>query len=195
MSGTLRVQGVVVVDSSGAERILIGAPIPAASSRVRTDSARASQVWGPSFPPEYDSLYAGYRHDMNGILVLDERGFDRVALGHNVPDPNIGRRIGPSTGMIINDSLGFERSGYGLLTVDGKDRVTLGLDRDGGESIGLRVDDDGWAGLFAREGAHLTYLGAGQGRDLGLQSDAPFFGLLIRDGDSIQHLLGPDPVR
>jgi hypothetical protein len=84
MSGTLRVQGIVVVDSTDAERILIGAPIPFASNRVRTDSARVSQIWGPAFPPEYEQLYASYRHNMNGILVLDEQGFDRLARSSSV---------------------------------------------------------------------------------------------------------------
>ncbi len=36
-------------------------------------------------------------------------------MGYPVPHPNIGRRIGPRTGLAINDAEGFERSGYGLL--------------------------------------------------------------------------------
>jgi hypothetical protein len=106
-----------------------------------------------------------------------------------VPDPNNGRRIGAGTGVIINDSLGFERSGYSLITVNGQDRVTLGLDRDGGEAMGLIVDNDGRTGLFAQEGDGLLYLGAGRGGDLGLDPDLSFFGLLIRSGDSIHHFL------
>lgn len=39
-------------------------------------------------------------------------------LGDPVPDPNIGRRIGPATGLIINDLQGFERTGYGFIDQD-----------------------------------------------------------------------------
>ncbi|HER20203.1 MAG TPA: hypothetical protein ENO14_04055, partial [Chromatiales bacterium] len=155
----LRVKGLVVEDAQGRERILIGAPIPEVASRVRTDTARVRRIWGPRFPAEYMGYYQGYRHDMNGMLVLDTLGFDRLAVGHDVPDPNIGQRIGRSTGFLVNDSLGFERTGYGVLTVEGKDRVVLGLDGKDGEAVALMVDGEGRAGMMAREGGQLLYLG------------------------------------
>ena len=37
--GVIRTRGIVIVDEKGRERILIGAPIPAARNRVRTDLA------------------------------------------------------------------------------------------------------------------------------------------------------------
>jgi len=40
--GVLRVRGLVVEDSLGRERILIGAPIPHAANRVRTVSSSGS---------------------------------------------------------------------------------------------------------------------------------------------------------
>ena len=62
----LRVRGLIVEDSLGRERILIGAPIPGASRRVRTDTARVARVWGPRFPKSYLQYYKSYRHDMDG---------------------------------------------------------------------------------------------------------------------------------
>lgn len=140
----LRARGLVIVDAAGRERILIRAPIPAAANRVRTDTARVRQIWGPEFPKEYLTYYKTYRNSMNGMLVLDEHDFDRVAIGDSVPDPNIGRRIGAGTGMVINDAHGFERSGYNLITYGGHDRTVVGLDDDqGNESVTLAVIDSG----------------------------------------------------
>ena len=70
---------------------------------------------------------------MHGMLVLDENGFDRLASGDSTPDANIGKRIGAGPGIDINDAAGSERTGYRLVTVDGKDRVVLGLDSKSGE--------------------------------------------------------------
>src|SRR4051812_49352041 len=131
----LRARGLIIEDEAGHERILIGAPVPAAANRVRTNEARVRQLWGRRFPDtdRYMGFYKDYRHSTNGILILDDQGFDRVALGDPVPDPNIGKRVGPSTGMVVNDEQGFERTGYGLITVDGKHRVVLGLDSAQGQ--------------------------------------------------------------
>lgn len=40
----LRARGLVIVDAAGRERILIGAPIPAAANRVRTDTSDRATV-------------------------------------------------------------------------------------------------------------------------------------------------------
>lgn len=189
----LRVRGVIVEDSEGRERILIGAPIPEVASRVRTDTARVRRLWGPRFPPEYMGYYQGYRHDMTGILVLDTLGFDRLAVGQDVPDPNIGRRVGRSTGLVVNDSLGFERTGYGLLTVKGRDRVVLGLDGDDGEALALMVDDEGRAGIMVRKGPQFLYLGRAAASDPMTGSEVPFFGLLLRNGEAVR-TVEPDSI-
>ncbi len=103
---TTTLGGLVIEDEAGRERILIGAPIPEAANRVRTDEARVREIWAPRFPDEeaYMGFYEDYSHETNGILILSEDGFDRLAFGDPVPDPNIGRRIGPSTGLLINDA-------------------------------------------------------------------------------------------
>lgn len=179
----LRARGLVIVDAAGHDRILIGAPIPSSPGRVRTDTARVRAIWGPGFPPQYMGYYAKYRNSMNGMLVLDEHGFDRVAIGDSVPDPNIGQRIGPSTGVVINDAKGFERSGYGLLTVHGHDRMTLGLDDSRGEEgVALMVLDSGRAGMTVEDGANEAYLGTAPANDPMVKAPTPFLGLLLRRG-------------
>jgi len=194
----IRTRGIVIVDDHGRERILIGAPIPAASNRLRTNMARAERTWASRFPDpkQYMRWYAGYRHSMHGMLVLDEQGQDRVAIGDSTPDPNIGKRIGASTGIVVNDAQGFERTGYGMLTVAGKDRVVLGLDgKDGNEAVVLSVHDDGPTGLtVSGAGRQSIFLGqsptavAQGGRD----SSA---GLVLRRGDVEAHRLSTDDAR
>ncbi len=189
----LRVRGIIVEDSLGRERILIGAPIPSASRRIRTDTARVARIWGPRFPKAYLEYYKSYRHDMDGMLVLDTNGFDRLAVGQNVPDPNIGQRIGRSTGVIINDSLGFERSGYGLLTIKGQDRVVLGLDISGGEAATLVADEQGHIGFMAHDSTRSLYLGRTTLQTEG--KSTPFFGLLMQEGSRIRFKAPADSGR
>jgi hypothetical protein len=105
--------------------------------------------------------YRGYRHDTNGLVILDENGFDRLAIGDPVPDPNIGKRIGPSTGLVINDADGFERSGYGLLRIADHYRVVLGLDVAGSRQEGLTLsldDETGRVGMAVQHGEESLYL-------------------------------------
>ena len=185
----MRTRGIIIEDAQGRERILIGAPIPDAGGRVRTDTARVRQHWARRFPDpdQYMGYYAGYRHSVHGMVILDERGFDRLAIGDSTPDPNIGRRIGPGTGIQINDGQGFERSGYGLLEVDGTHRVVLGLDsKRGTEGLVLSLFDDGQAGLSVYgTGGRVAFLGsAPPGFDGGPDS---VFGLVIRDSARTVH--------
>ncbi len=184
----LRVRGLVIEDDAGRERILIGAPIPEASNRVRTDEARVREIWGPRFPQEYMGYYQDYDHATNGLVILSEDGFDRLVLGDPVPDPNIGKRIGPSTGVVINDAEGFERSGVGLLDVNGHYRVVYGLDSDRGrEGLVLALDDQGdVVGVTVGEGENMIFLGSAP-MGLGIPGLAePFQGLLItRDGEPV----------
>ena len=186
--GVLRARGLIIEDDVGRERILIGAPIPEAANRVRTDTARVREVWGPRFSEEYMGWYRDYNHSTNGILILSEDGFDRIALGDPKPDPNIGKRIGPSTGMVINDAEGFERMGYGLLDIDGTYRVTLGLDSDRiTEGLVLFLDDlTGEVGISVGDGGDRIFLGkASAGHGLSSLPD-PFQGLLFRrDGEIV----------
>ena len=51
---------------------------------------------------------------VRGIVVVDSAGRERIFLGAPVPDPREGKRISPSIGLTINDSIGNERFGFGL---------------------------------------------------------------------------------
>lgn len=185
--GIIRALGVVIVDAEGRERILLGAPVPEAPHRVRTSMDRVREVWGPRFPAAYvDEYYPTYRHDMNGLLILDENGFDRLVLGDPTPDPNIGRRIARSSGLLINDAEGFERSGYALLKVNDRYRVVLGLDSERGtEGVVLALEDGGMSGLFIqnREGQILLGTDPVDG-----MVDENFHGLRVK-GRTLEHLL------
>lgn len=46
----IRTRRIVIVDGAGRERILIGAPIPDAPNRVRTDIRRLQALYGSQFP-------------------------------------------------------------------------------------------------------------------------------------------------
>ena len=174
-------RGIIVLDENGKERILIGAPIPFAQNRVRTDTLRARESWG-YIHPDYMNFYKNYEHSTNGILILDDKGMDRIAIGDPAPDPNIGKRIAPSTGFVLNDKNGFERSGYGILTLDGIDRVNLGLDTNKGtEGLVLTVDDNGTAGLSIRSQKQNIFLGKADSTNWHTDGAYPFNGLIIQD--------------
>lgn len=178
----LKVRGIIVVDENGRERILIGAPIPISKDRIRTDAARAVAAWGKNFPPQYVDWYKGYRHSVNGMLVLDEGGFDRVAVGDRLPDPNIGKRIGDQSGILFNDEKGFERGAFGFIKTDERSRVVLGLDSQKGEAATISVLEDGSTGLRVARRGQSSFLGFLEpGTPLNNGSEA-FNGLMLNSG-------------
>jgi len=186
----LRARGLVIEDASGRERILLGAPIPQARNRVRTDPERVASNWGPRFPKEYLDTYKSYRHDMNGLLVLDADGFDRLALGDPVPDPNIGQRIGASTGLALNDEQGFERAGFGLLKVGGHYRAALGLDSaQGTESLMLTLLDEGGVGLVVADQDRRLFLGSAPADFPLTGRSSPTHGLVLLEGDEVKRVV------
>ena len=194
-SQILRARGLVLVDEAGNERILIGAPIPEATNRVRTDPNRVAEIWGRRFPKEYAEWYKEYNHTTNGLLILDEQGFDRIALGDPVPDPNIGKRIAPSTGIAINDNQGFERSGYGLVDFGETKHVTLGLDTDKGtEGLILTVRDNGGSGILVSDNEWLGFLGSAPAGFFGSAIDEPVQGVLLRDSERGTRRFTTEPV-
>lgn len=177
----IRVKGIIVEDNNGKERILIGAPVPYAKNRVRTDTARVWKYWGND-EKEFMEWYKDYDHSNYGILILDSLGFDRVAIGNHVPDLSFGQRIGPLTGMIINDENGTERSGYGLLNINGENRMNLGLDdKYGIDRVSLTVDENGIYGLKIFDKNSKIFLGKTDSINPYLKSNPNFSGLLIDD--------------
>jgi hypothetical protein len=60
-----------------------------------------------------------------GLIIVDERGRERIFIGSPVPDPKEGARRKPATGIVINDPAGFERFGVGLFEDNG---MIMGFD-------------------------------------------------------------------
>jgi hypothetical protein len=89
-----------------------------------------------------------------GLIIVDERGRERIFIGSPVPDPKEGARRKPATGMTINDPAGFERFALGL-TED--NRLVMGFDAPRGtgdernrERVTIVADEKG--------GAYLRFL-------------------------------------
>lgn len=142
----IRTQGIIVEDSLGRDRILIGAPFPDSKNRVRTDTALVRKHWASRFnEPEYMEWYKSYHHGGNGLLVMNENGFDKVMIGDQLNDPNTGQRNGIPTGILWNDDNGFERGGLGLnkLKSNNKYRNIIGFDDESGEALHIGILDDG----------------------------------------------------
>ncbi len=88
---------------------------------------------------------------VRGLVVVDDKGRERVVIGAPVPDRPGVRRISPATGMVIYDPAGLERFGVGLLD-DG--RMVMGFDAPKGkgddrnrERLTLEADAEGGATL------------------------------------------------
>jgi hypothetical protein len=186
----IRVQGIIVEDVNGKERILIGAPIPYAINRARTDTAKIKETWGKKFGEKYMGWYKDYSHEANGMVILDENGWDKIIVGDPVPDPIIGKRIGNSTGIIINDKSGLERTGYGILDVNGEDRVVLGLDRSNVTEVAtLSVMPDGTTGLNLNSDKQSIFIGKAAKGNWNSPNKEDFHGIIIRDKEKKQKII------
>ena len=123
----LRAQGLIIEDSHGRARVLLGAPFPTVAERVRQDASTTSMVF------------------------LDERGHDRLTLGEE-PEPQVAGKVSPKVhriaqgfGVVIHDDDGNERGTYGWLT---NGRALITLDRPGLDAWAAVVDDKtGFAGM------------------------------------------------
>jgi len=96
----------------------------------RPKSVRAEQVVREQVKP--DSILR-----VRGLVVVDERGTERVSIGAPAPDPLIlGKRVsrGDSfAGVLVFDAEGNERGGYGT---DDSGTVFLSLD-EVGQMVGI----------------------------------------------------------
>lgn len=143
----IRAKGIIIEDQNGKDRILIGAPIPFSKDRVRTDTTKVRQFWGKSFEDmenQYMEWYKKYKHSAEGIVIMNEEGFDRVLLGDKLSDPNTGQRMFEPAGILWNDKQGWELGGAGVNTTnDGKSRSIIGVDSKDGEAVHLVALEDG----------------------------------------------------
>lgn len=186
----IRVKGIIVEDENGKERILIGAPLPYAKNRARTDTLKIKEKWAAGMGPKYMEWYKSYNNNCNGIMILDENGWDKIAIGDPVPDPIIGNRIGPATGMIINDEKGLERTGYGVLNVNGKLRVVLGLDHGNGtEGAALSVLPDGSVGLYLDSKDNSIFAGHVKADHWKSPDKKVFTGITIQDSSKNRKII------
>ena len=184
-------RGIKIQDDLGNDRILIGMPIPYSEDRVRTDSVKAWDTYVKRWPESYHEKVWGwfkdYNHSASGILFMSETGHDIMVMGSSVPDPSIGKRIAPEAGIVINNDLGDERTGYGVLKFGEEHyRVVLGLDsKTGTEGLALVVDDNGYNGLTVPGKERTIFLG---NADTTIWETAPYEkynGLIIRSKDSV----------
>ncbi len=150
-TGIIRAKGIVIEDSTGRDRILIGAPIPASGHRVRTDTALVRKHWGNTYknPDQFMQWYKDYYHSTVGMVVLNEQGFDRVLMGDRLADPNSGKRMFEAAGITWNDKEGWEMGGAGVNTTkDGQARSVIGVDDKDGEAVHIIALEDGSKGLI-----------------------------------------------
>ena len=142
----IRAKGIIIEDSSGKDRILIGAPIPFSKARVRTDTALVRKNWAGTYKnaDQFMQWYKSYYHGTVGIVVMNESGFDRVLMGDKLADPNSGKRMFEAAGISWNDREGWERGGAGVNTTkEGKARSVMGVDNQNGEAAHIIALEDG----------------------------------------------------
>jgi hypothetical protein len=83
-----------------------------------------------------------------GLILVDEKGTERIVMGAPVPDPPQGKRVFPANGITFQDAKGKERGGLGILD-DG--RIVYALDSENCDRVGLFVFPDGRAGLLVND--------------------------------------------
>ena len=184
--GIIRAKGIVIEDSLGRDRILIGSPIPFSKDRVRTDTALVRKHWAGNYknPDEFMKWYSNYKNSAEGIVIMNENGFDRLQLGDKLSDPNTGKRMFEPAGLLWNDREGWERGGAGVNTTeDGKSRSVIGLDDESGEAVHLVTLEDGTKGLMiAGNNGHLL-IGMSKANGSFFRNKEAFSGIKYFDSD------------
>jgi hypothetical protein len=180
----IRAKGIIIEDASGRDRILIGSPIPYSKDRVRTDTAMVRKYWASKFrnPDQYMNWYKDYQHTADGMVVMNEKGFDIVQVGDKLSDANVGKRMFRSSGILWNTETGWERGGAGVNTTsDGKSRPTIGLDDDSGEAMHLICLEDGSKGIIIARGNESIRIGLGKKGGQLFESKETFAGIQYFD--------------
>lgn len=184
--GIIRAKGIVIEDSLGRDRILIGSPIPYSKDRVRTDTALVRKHWAGNYknPDQFMKWYSAYKNTAEGIVIMNENGFDRLQLGDKLSDPNTGKRMFEPAGLLWNDREGWERGGAGVNTTeDGKSRSVIGLDDENGEAVHLVTLEDGTKGLMiAGNNGHLL-IGMSKENGSFFQNKEAFSGIKFFDSN------------
>ena len=113
------------------------------------------------------------------IVIVDEKGTDRVWIGAPVPDPVVQgqrqKRQGPLWGIVLLDAKGNERAGY--VTSDTSGEVFMSLDSEKAQETLFLANPGG--------GAHLDiYDGQNNLARIGVLNDQPTL-MLRRSGNTI----------
>lgn len=181
----IKAKGIIIQDSTGKDRILIGAPIPFSKDRVRTDTALVRKYWGKEYEDQeqqYMQWYANYRNTANGMVVLNEHGFDRLQLGDQLSDPNIGKRQFEMAGLIWNDQQGWERGGLGVNTTNnGSSRSIIGVDNEHGEAVHIAALENGTKGIIINDESGRLLIGMSPANGKWFKNKQKFTGIKYFD--------------
>jgi hypothetical protein len=99
---------------------------------------------------------------VRGLIIVDEKGRERVQIGAPLPDPLLQgkryKRSGAVSGILLMDAEGNERSGY--FTSDEPGTVALTLDTVQGQTAMFLANDEKGANLqiFDRDNGHSVRL-------------------------------------
>lgn len=107
----VRTRALIIGDRNDKDAILMGFPIPSSEERKRTDP-------------------------LDGFLMLDENGHDRLFVGREETmqvNDKMFNRTDQGWGFIVNDGRGNERGNFSML--DSLNSIVLGLDYQSGEGI------------------------------------------------------------
>lgn len=187
----LRTKGIIIEDENGKDRILIGAPIPYSKDRVRTDTAKVKANWASSFGSEaknYMNYYKDYNHSTDGIVIMNDEGFDRVLVGDKLADPNTGQKMFESAGITWNDKKGWELGGAGVNTsADGSARAVMGLDdpKTNGEAIHMVALEDGTKALIIGSELGRLVIGMNAEKSEFIQTNSAFTGIKYFNQDGV----------
>jgi len=180
----IRAKGIVIEDELGRDRILIGSPIPYSKDRVRTDTSLVRRYWAKNYKnqDQFMKWYIDYKHSAEGIVIMNEKGFDRVQIGDKLSDANTGKRQFEAAGITWNDKEGFEKGGAGVnTTIDGKSRSVVGLDDGEGEAVHLVALEDGTKGLVIGGENGRLLIGMSKKNGQWFQNDGEFAGVKYFD--------------
>ncbi len=126
--------------------------------------------------------YSDYEHSAEGIVIMKERGFDRVQIGDKLSDAISRKRQFEVAGINLNNKEGWEIGGAGVnTTADGKSRGVIGLnDREGG-AIHLIALEDGTKGLIIGGENGRLMIGMSKKKAQWFQNDNEFVGVKFFD--------------
>jgi hypothetical protein len=145
----IRTRGLILQDENGRDVMLMGYPVPYSKQRKRTDG-------------------------LEGLLWMDVHGNDRLFMGSQGSlqvNGELYSRIDAGWGFLVNDQLGNERGGFGIL--DSLNSMVLGLNYPAGEGIVMVTEPDHAFMVFnadtdssPRERIVLSHTGNGEEKTL-----------------------------